>query len=357
MIDGQGRVLGRFNLVDALLVVFLLGLLPLAYATYLLFRPAAPAITSVERVEITREERRLAGGSLITAKLKVRGSGFTPMLRAALDSTPAIGFVFENPNSADIIVGDLPPGTYDVVLLDGVQEVARAAEAFTLDAAPVQRVRAAGYLLNLTAEEAKAFHAGSAHPHGDARVKVLAVGPTRPAHARLNIGNNTTDIPLNDRVERRAVVSLTCDPRADDEACSIGGVPLRGPQPTVTLPSNVASIRFAIEELFPDTVPQRVQAVVRAAGGDELRSIVAGVTDDLLDERAATVNRVAGNTMNDGIRTIELHLTLGADPSREGWRYRGQLLRPGSALSLTLNNVVIHGVLQSLSETPPTSAP
>ncbi len=51
------------------------------------------------------------------------------MLRASIDEVPAIGFVFENPNSADLLVGAVPPGSHDLVLYDGVQEVARAPKA------------------------------------------------------------------------------------------------------------------------------------------------------------------------------------------------------------------------------------
>ena len=103
-------------------------LLPIGYATFLLFRPSRPVIDTVTQVEVTSEERRVSGVGLIIAKVKVKGSGLNPMLRAAIGSTPAVGFVFENPNSADVIVGVVPPGKHDLVLYDGVQEVARAKE-------------------------------------------------------------------------------------------------------------------------------------------------------------------------------------------------------------------------------------
>jgi len=122
----------RVNLFDAAIAVFVLVMIPVAYGTYRLFRTPRPAIASVTRVAITKEERRIGGPNLV-AKMKVRGSGLRPMLRAAIDDTPAIGLVFENPNSADLLLGPVAPGSHDLVLYDGVQEVARAPKAVSID--------------------------------------------------------------------------------------------------------------------------------------------------------------------------------------------------------------------------------
>jgi hypothetical protein len=128
----------RFNLFDAAVVGFVVVLIPIAYGTYLLFRSPRPAVTSVERVDITKEERRVGGPNLV-AKLKIRGSGLRPMLRAWIDDRPAIGFVFENPNSADLLVGATAPGAHDLVLYDGAQEVARAPKAVVIEPSAVPR--------------------------------------------------------------------------------------------------------------------------------------------------------------------------------------------------------------------------
>jgi hypothetical protein len=121
----------RINLFDAAVAAFVVVLIPIGYGTYRLFRTPTPVITSVKRVEITKEERRIGGPNLV-AKMKIRGSGLRPMLRASIDDAPAIGFVFENPNSADLLLGAVPPGSHDLVLYDGVQEVARAPRAVRL---------------------------------------------------------------------------------------------------------------------------------------------------------------------------------------------------------------------------------
>src|SRR5262249_38920113 len=146
ILDSDGRLLGRVNLVDALFVLFVAGLVPVAYASMLLFRTPKPHVRSVERAEVNREDRRIANGLEIRQKLKLRGDHFTPVLRAFIGSTPAIGFAFEDPSSADVIVGNIPIGTHDLVLYDGVQEVARVPGAVTRQPAPGARVRVVGSL-------------------------------------------------------------------------------------------------------------------------------------------------------------------------------------------------------------------
>jgi len=104
----------------------------------LLFRAPRTVVSSVRRVGITQEERRIGGPNLV-AKFKVEGSGLRPLLRASIDEQPAIGLVFENPNSADLLVGHVPPGAHDLILYDGVQEVARAPRSVVIQPAPAPR--------------------------------------------------------------------------------------------------------------------------------------------------------------------------------------------------------------------------
>jgi hypothetical protein len=139
--DASERELGgmkRLNIFDAAVAVFLIVLVPIAYGTYLLFRAPRTVIASVRRVGITQEERRIGGPNLV-AKFKVQGSGLRPLLRASIDEEPAIGLVFENPNSADLLVGRVPPGTHDLILYDGAQEVARSPKSVVIVPAPMPR--------------------------------------------------------------------------------------------------------------------------------------------------------------------------------------------------------------------------
>lgn len=348
IVDARGRLFGRINLFDALVLAFLLGLVPVAYATFLLFRPARPSIASVDRVEITREERRLAGGSLMLAKLKVRGTGFSPTLRASLGSTPALGFVFENPNTADVLVGDLPPGRHDLVLLDGVQEVARATDALTIEPTPVRRIRAVGHFVNLTKEHAAALTPDPS-PGGDPQFRVLSLQPMRSGYARVRVSDALADLPLDGRFEREAALSIRCDARASDEPCTVGGLAVDGTLPIVTVSGAAGPLQFAISDVFPDEPPQRARALVRFEGGPELQQVSAGQRDALLDERAAAVVTIVERHSTGSARSVDAIVELGVDPSRDGWRYRGALISPGADLVLRLPSAVVRGRLITVS--------
>lgn len=346
LIDEQGRLFGRVNLIDAAVALFLLGLIPLAYGTALLFQPARPRIDSVTRVDISNEERRIvAGGSLLAAKLKVKGTGFNPMLRASIGGSPALAFVFENPNSADVLVGPMPPGAHDLVLMDGVQEAARAAGAVVIDNPSTRTLHAEGWLTNLTPEMAADFKIGTTF----ATHEVKAIGPARPARSRIRMGALDADIPIEGRVERAAVLALHCDPQGADfrtgqEPCTIGGQPVAGTPPvTVVLPGNIG---FSIAELFPPNPPARGRVVIRLDGGVD-GVVKTGDRDALLDARAAVIVTVGGRDV-----TVE----LGLDESREGWRYRGRLVTPGAPFTFSAGRYELRGEVQSVTTTAPSGA-
>jgi hypothetical protein len=348
-IDARGRLFGRFNLVDTLVIGMVLLLVPLGYATYLLFRPATPRIDSVTQSEITREELRLAGGSVIAAKLKVRGSGLNPMLRASIGDTPAMGFVFESPMSADVILGPVPPGTHDLILFDGVQEVARARDAVTIEALTPTAVRLAGRFIDLEPASADALTVTPEEARAGANLVVIALGPTEQGRERISVGERLVDVAVRDRAEREAVVDVYCDPRRDVDACTVGGVRLSSPAPVV-VPLVIANqvLRFAVSDVLPRAAPSPVTLRVRFAGGAELDHIAAGDRDRLLDERAATVQSVVRRN-----NITEVTFRLGADPSREGWRYRGQLLAPGAPFHLTTMTYALAGTIESMAPPRP----
>jgi hypothetical protein len=336
IIDRHGRLFGRFNLVDAAAIGFVIVLLPIGYATYLLFRPSRPAIESVTRFELTKEERRIAGGGLLTAKLKVKGSGFNPLLRARIGQVEAVGFVFENPNSADVLVGLVPPGRHDLVLYDGVQEVARAHGAVEIINISAPRVRAYGWLTRLTPAQATELKPGAtSDQQASAAFEIVALGPERPARARIGSGEAAADLPLASFVERAAEILVRCDwPSA--EACSVGGELLnRAPPIMVTLPGGLS---FQIDEVGPASDP--ATATVRVQLDGPVPPIKVGDRDQIVGSRAAEITAVSGNVVT---------LRLGADESRDGWRYRGRLLAPGSPFTFGTGNYVAGGRVLSLS--------
>ena len=343
LVDAEGRLFGRVNLVDAAAVIFALFLIPVGYATYLLFRPSRPAIESVTRVDITREERRVAGGSLVVAKLKVKGNGFNPLLRARIGEAEALGFVFENPNSADVIVGPIAAGRHDLVLYDGVQEVARARGAVEIETLDAPRVRAYGWLTNLAPDEAAALKPGfTSDPRVPGAFEIVTIGEARPARMRIVTGTLATDFPVAGKVELAAELMVRCDaPGAGP--CSIGGAPLsQAPPITVMLPGALA---FQVEEIGPPSPPTPVTARVQFSG--PLPAMTAGDRDAMVSGRAAEIISTSG-----GANPV-VTLRMGADASREGWRYRGRLLLPGEPFLIRTNRYVAGGTVVSVAAAQP----
>jgi hypothetical protein len=336
MIDSNGRIFGRFNLVDAVAAAFVVLLLPIGYATYLLFRPAQPVIDSVTRVPPTKEEQRIASGSILTAKLKVRGSGFSPLLRAQVGPVAAIGFVFESPNSADVLVGLIPVGKHDLVLYDGVQEVARARDAVEVQAEGGPAVRLYGFLTKLDPAEADTIKAGFASPPTAPNAfQIVSIGPTVPAHARVITGTQAADLPMPGMVERAAELIVRCDwPSLD--ACAVNGEPL-----TQTPPINIilpGGMRFEINEIGPPS--NALPAVAHLRLDAVPAGFAVGDRDPSVGAGAAEVTQISGSLIT---------LKLGVHESREGWRYRGQLLTPGSKLTLRTRNTIVIGTITDVT--------
>lgn len=351
IVDDRGRLFGRINLVDAAVLIFVIILLPVAYGAFLLFRPAAPRIDSVAQVNVTKEEVRIANGAPLSAKLKVKGTGFTPLLRASIGGTPAMGFVFENPNSADVLVGEMPMGKHDLILFDGVQEVARARDAVTIQDTIGTILRTVGWFTGLNTETAKTLQPGFASPkEARAAFDVVAIGPPRPAHSRLAFGATSVDLPIEGGyLERAAVLNIRCD--SPGAACSIAGVPLGDRAPVSVVLAG--SITYEIEEILPATDPQRARLVVRFTG-PQIAAMKAGDKDALLDPRAALLTATTARDAGSVTATLD----LGVDSSREGWRYRGQLLRPGAPFHLTTDRYEAGGLVVSVDvpEAPATAA-
>ena len=335
MIDRDGRLFGRFNLVDALAIAVVLFLIPVGYATYLLFRPSRPVIESVTRVEVTAEERRVAGGVMLTAKLKVRGSGLNPLLRARIGEHDSLGFVFENPNSADVLVGIIPAGKHDLILYDGVQEVARARAAVDLVPPVPTTVRAYGWLTMLPPGDTTLKTGYASEPHVPGAFRVNAIGEARPARSRVTLGGSVADLPVHDRVERPAELLLNCD-YPSMYACAVAGQTLTQPPPVTLVLAG--SYTFQFEEIGPPAPPTpvtiRVQLEAQAAG------MQRGDRDDIVGARAAEITAIAGSTIT---------VRAGADSSREGWRYRGQLLTPGAPFTLKTARYAVTGNVVEIS--------
>lgn len=120
VLDDQGRLFGRLNLIDAIVLCLVVGLVPVAYGAYRLFRTPTPVILSVTAT---------AGTATIT------GRDFRPYLRVQI-GTVSTKAAIESPERMYVTLPQLAPGAYDVVLFEEGLELARAPGALTVPPLP-----------------------------------------------------------------------------------------------------------------------------------------------------------------------------------------------------------------------------
>ena len=192
LIDERGRVGGRFNLVDAAAAFVLLLLVPLALGAYLLFRTPTPTLTRVVPAALIEGSDQ---------RLEIDGANFRPFMRVSFDTIPAKSFLLGSTKYALVDVPDLKPGTYDVVLYDYMQEVARLPKGVTV--APM----ATDVELEITGAfkaPPEAFvaqvKAGDKFPSSEHPIaEVIAVGGPGPGDLRLRVGDDAITVPLSRR--------------------------------------------------------------------------------------------------------------------------------------------------------------
>ena len=234
VIDDRGRLFGKLNLIDVITVAVLLGLIPLGYVAFLLFRVPMPTITSIEPAQVSQ-------GDLAT--LKLRGSGFRPFLVARLGDNESYGFLVQSPTAAEVKVPDIPPGNYDLVLYDQARELVRIPGAVTVIAtrvpsAPARRIRPApplpppimelrvvGEFISMSRDAAEHIRVGLKFservaerwpPRPTMTAEVLSVGATKDGVRRLRAGTptnlNGTTITASalDEVNVPALIRTSC---------------------------------------------------------------------------------------------------------------------------------------------------
>jgi hypothetical protein len=378
VIDGEGRVFGRVNLIDAAAILFALILIPVAYAAFLLFRTPTPRITSVEPAQLTYVEDRAAGGTNLSGKLKVHGTGLRPILRAVIGGQAAVAFIFENPTSADVLFGALPVGIHDLVLFDGVQEVARADKAVTIPAqvkTASAHVRVVGHLIDLDEKAARALQVGAKYPPaGSPEAEIVALGDPVPDFREVRLLDGLVDLAAHGRWQRPAAFELDCDVSAPLQ-CRVGQVSLGGAEVLLNVPGSGGALRLRVQEVVPAEAPRSAEVRVRfLAPADAVNLMKTGDRDasaPLVDGRAATILSIDSRQVMAGdltlqawtddaqppsniraadrVAAIEAVLRLGLDPARDGWRYRSHLVTVGRILTFATPNYTMRGLVRSVT--------
>ena len=252
MIQDNHRAV-RFNLVDAVVALVILGAIPLAYGSYVLFRAQPPTLASVSPV-------RLSEGH--AERIEIEGTNLRPFLRVSFNATPAKSFLIGSTKYALVDVPDLKPGVYDVVLYDHAQEVARLPKALTV--APKEAPEANVELEVTGAFTPAAGAAPVAHkvgdkfpPTGNPIADVVAIGDPTKGDLRLRVGDDTIKVPLIAPVQSATLRVKCYTARRSDGTvqCLVPGGPGPGdnaegtvvaPDALLMLPSPSGPVAFQI---------------------------------------------------------------------------------------------------------------
>jgi len=143
LIDDEGRIFGKFNLVDVLAGIVLLGIVPVAYIAFVLFQTPDVSIQSIEPNRVTADS---------VERLRVTGMHLRPSLRVVIGGSRVESFLVESQTSAEFSLPDLSAGTYDVILLDEELEVARLVDAVTVESTPAMTISSVKPTYALTGE-------------------------------------------------------------------------------------------------------------------------------------------------------------------------------------------------------------
>jgi hypothetical protein len=339
IVDDQGRLFGRFNVVDAVVAVFVLGLIPLLYGAAVLFRVPPPQLTAVE-------PNTLQAGS--SGRVTIKGENLRPYMRVSFGTTQGKNFLFKAITEADVDLGELPPGVYDVVLYDVAQEQSRLPKAFTVLPAPLPptRVMLVGVFANLDAERAKLIKPGDVIA-GVGTVR--EIGEPMPAQLRVSSSVLTVQIPVENAVMLPAVVESICEmrPQTGIPFCVANDTSL---QPTVVLMGQHAAGRlpFQIDQLRGGTTLESVEIDVRFTAPRSVMSTVRvgdvdrGPYPNPLAADAVVLN-VRSQVLNPDLMQADVTLRVKAERGSDGWVYASVPLRAGADLAMRTARYQLNG--------------
>jgi hypothetical protein len=337
VVDERGRLFGRWNLVDALVVLVVLGLIPLAYGAYALFRTPPPRLLAIEPSQLFH------GPNL---QITVRGEHLRPYMRVTIDDKQAMTFLFHSDTTAVVDLGDVSPGTFDIVLYDYAQERARLPKALTILPAPLPsaQIDVVGAFRNLSSAALPPIKEGFAF--GNIGV-VRKVGRPQPSIVRALAGAGTVEIPFPDTVDLPLVVRIGCHLTdiSGKVYCVGGGVALDR-NAVIMLPMPAGRLAFQIDQLLSPAEVVDVEARVRFTGDADVLSLVKPGDVDVSVVRnplAAGARVVAVGDLRASSREVTLRVPVQAGVG--GWRYAGEDFRTGSAMSLVTAGYTLNGIV------------
>jgi hypothetical protein len=364
LVDDQGRLFGRWNVVDALVGIVLLGLIPLLYGGYALFRPQSASLVSIEPARI-----QSPGDVDVT----IHGNNLRPYMRVSFDGVQGRSYLFGDTTKAVVRAAELPPGVYDVILYDNAQERARLPKAFEVMAAPAARTQ-----LDVIGSFTAISEALASQLKPDLEIagfgRIISIGKRRPSTTHTTVAaGETLSVPSASAVNVPALIRATCTlvQRGGSAVCmALENSLMRGI--VLTVPLAGANAMFQIDQVRDAAAPASVEVRARLAGERAVvERVQRGDRDIQQDNEFATggeiisasaVARAASSiivsaqtfpgatpsiTVGD-LATVEVILRLPAQQTVEGWSYRGQTLTAGRSFVFRGPSYEVSGTVLSV---------
>jgi hypothetical protein len=344
IVDERGRLFGRWNLVDLVAMIVVLGLIPLAYAGYLLFRDKPPTITGISPAQV--EEG--------TVTITIKGTNFRPYMRASAGNLQAREFGFKTTEEADLPFASLPAGVYDIILYDSAQERFRLPKALTVtrSALPSTKIVVVGAFGNLDAAGAAKITAGT---ELGGVGKVLSVGKPVSDITQVLSGPSLIGVGIPGALGLPATIELSCYVRMQgglpycviDNNTIAPNILLTLPTPAGAAPFQVVRVR-GIEPLEPIAVSIRVtgpsSVVTKIKAGD----VDMGGTANP-QAAQARVESVSGvRAAGDGTATADVKLIAQAQHHDQQWIYDSGVLRAGAPIQLRTASYEVRGIVTDI---------
>jgi hypothetical protein len=342
IVDDRGRLFGRLNLLDAVLLVLLIGLIPLGYAAYALFREQPPRLVSISPARSQQVSH---------LPVTVRGENLRPYMRISAGTHQAIDFQFRSTSEVEVPFSSLPPGEYDIVLYDQAQERSRLPKALVIEASalPATEIVAVGAFGNLDASAAAKITPGLKLANVG---EVLAVGKPVPDLTKIFSGTSQVGVPIGDALRLPAVVKFYCYVRAQQGRphCTVDDATV-APMALVMLPTPLGSTPYQIEQLRSPHPLQDVPIEVRATGHPNVLSLIKagdvdlGGTANELAENMRVTGVSAVRRISDSAAEVDVRLTAQLQFVDNQWLHDSRPLRAGGAIALSTSRYEVNGIV------------
>lgn len=330
ILDNQGRLFGKVNIIDAAALVVVGLLIPLAYGAYLLFRIPDARITAVEPARVP----------LGTEQITVRGENLRPYLRITIGTQNTLRpreeiFLFENPDRGAVkLLPSLTPGTYDVVLYDELQELGRLPGGLVIDEPRRPdsdgELMAIGAFRGLDTEGAQALSQTlqAAMKTAPSWGQVAGFRSPEPNVEYLK----ASALAVSDGLSQvRAVLRLRCT--LEPGECRVQNIPLASGS-TIPIAVGDRMENFVVDELHPvytNRVELQLHAILAPATAESLR-VPQRQWEDFPARDALRPSLVSSDVIGTtitGMRNVLLRLSVPVLRTPDAWRHRSTALRVG----------------------------